>query len=128
MSTQSALAYLPAPATPPQPDQMFGQRHQHLGANPTLRRPSRLGGQALESIGHAIEYLIDNQALDLHSASGTDDRDVRDAVHLLCNASRQIFGESPAVVPIGRLGQRISLRVRSVLHLLPGRREVSPVH
>ena len=54
------------------------------------RRPTRVQGQALEALGHAIEYLIDSQMRRLDSQDWIDDGD---AIRLLSGLSRVVFNE-----------------------------------
>ena len=54
------------------------------------RRPTRTQGQALEALGHAIEYLIDNQMRRLDDQDWVDEGD---AIRLLSGLSRLVFGE-----------------------------------
>jgi hypothetical protein len=71
------------------------------------RRPTMTQGRALETLGHAIEYLVDSR-LDLEAgASNTDDK----ASQILMRLSREVFAECREVVPVRR---RIK---HSLLHL-----------
>jgi hypothetical protein len=60
------------------------------------RRTSLQQGQALEVLGHAIEYLIDSRMFFIDRPSSRADSD---AIHLLMLRSRQIFRECIEVVP-----------------------------
>jgi hypothetical protein len=60
------------------------------------RRPNRIQGQALELLGHAIEYLVDSRAV---NANGNRIEYNRDAVELLSRSSREIFDGCEVVVP-----------------------------
>ncbi len=91
------------------------------------RRPDYVHGRALESLGHAVEYLIDSRmylgaggslakrgsetARD--SKPGRDsDVDQCDAIHLLMRLSREIFLECPEVVPLwARVGRGLKRRL-----------------
>jgi hypothetical protein len=62
---------------------------------PTRRRIDRQAGQALEILGHAIEYLTDEYVHEGGSLSGRDAR--VQAVQLLMALNRQIYFECPEV-------------------------------
>jgi hypothetical protein len=69
----------------------------------SLRRP-RLWygvpqGRALETIGHAIEYLVDSRMF--MSGEPTSKADV-EAARILMQASRTVFAECAEVVPLQR--------------------------
>lgn len=61
-------------------------------------RTTRMQGQALEILGHAIEYLVDSRLVQFEQESTRADGD---AVRLLIGASREVFAESPTYVPLG---------------------------
>ena len=61
------------------------------------RRPDRSQGHALETIGHAIEYLVDSYAIESHT---TEEGSSAEAVQLLAHLSRSIFEECPVVLPL----------------------------
>lgn len=61
------------------------------------RRGSIAQGQALETLGHAVEYLVDS-ALFLRETS--DSRAHQDAVQILMRASRNVFAECPEVLSL----------------------------
>ena len=63
------------------------QTAQNLAAGRPRRRPNPEQGQALESLGHAIDYLVDEALL----AENALNADVTDAVHLLSSASRAVY-------------------------------------
>ena len=67
------------------------------------RRPNYRQGQALEALGHAVEYLIDSRLY--LGASGDQaqlscEADHREAIHLLMRLSREVFLECAQVVPL----------------------------
>jgi len=83
-----------APEPPPSPAQ-------------AVRRPSPQQGQALELLGHAIEYLVDEN---LHRGRG--EAYDSDAVQILISLNRAIFSECQVVVPFGnRLKSWINSRL-----------------
>ena len=63
------------------------------------RRASYEQGRALETLGHAVEYLVDSRLRfdDPQAAAGE-----RDAIELLIRLNRAVFSECPEVVPVGR--------------------------
>ena len=71
------------------------------------RRASREQGQALERLGHAVEYLIDSR---LFLAGNLNAEAEREAVQLLMRLSRTVFSECMEVESIwehvGRLCRR----------------------
>ena len=72
------------------------------------RRGSREQGRALETLGHAVEYLVDSQ---LFSQRDTDPRSEHEAIKLLMQASRTVFCECPEVVSLRkRVGRWLSAR------------------
>ena len=106
----SMPVFYPAPTT---------QDHQNFDSAPLLhargltRRLDKTTGRALEQIGHAIEYLLDNHAL---SATGNAQA-LDEAVAILSRASRGIFAECPVVLPrkirlVRWLQQRAGIRER----------------
>ncbi len=70
-------------------------------ARPTYvrRRGSSEQGRALETLGHAVEYLVDSRMRfnDPQAAAGE-----RDAIELLMRLNRAVFAECPEVVPLSR--------------------------
>lgn len=63
------------------------QTTQGLAVSRPRRRPTPEQGQALESLGHAIDYLVDESLLSGNSI----DPHVTEAVHLLSAASRAVY-------------------------------------
>ena len=63
------------------------------------RRGSVEQGRALESIGHAVEYLVDSR---MFSAGEYDSRDEQEAIQILMRMSRAVFAECPEVISLRR--------------------------
>lgn len=63
------------------------------------RRPSVEQGRALETLGHAIEYLVDSR---LYLVDQLATRADAEATQLLMQHSRQVFAECAEVVPVTR--------------------------
>lgn len=63
------------------------------------RRGSAEQGRALETLGHAVEYLVDSRLRfgDPQAAAGE-----RDAIEILMRLNRAVFSECPEVVPVSR--------------------------
>ncbi len=63
------------------------------------RRGSSEQGRALETLGHAVEYLVDSRMRcgNPHTAAGE-----RDAIEILMRLNRAVFSECPEIVPFGR--------------------------
>lgn len=59
------------------------------------RRPTREQGKALETLGHAVEYLIDTR---MFYADHPDSRADDEAARLLMHASREVFEECTEIV------------------------------
>ena len=62
------------------------------------RRPSPSQGRALETLGHAIEYLIDMRMRRDSDASSSADME---AEQLMMRLNREVFAECREVAPIG---------------------------
>jgi hypothetical protein len=97
---------------------------QQLGALPSRapmgpsrivrRRPDMLQGRALESLGHAIEYLIDSRMFETCEAHTPADAE---AVQILSRFSREVFATCAEIVPVHqRFKQWASERLRSNSH------------
>lgn len=56
-------------------------------------------GRALETLGHAVEYLVDSQ---LFEVGGGSNRDDHEAVQILMRLSRAVFAECPEAVSLRR--------------------------
>ena len=63
------------------------QRSQQTARPMLRRRPTPEQGRALETLGHAVEYLIDEGLL----CGETIDVGVTEALHLLSSASRALY-------------------------------------
>lgn len=67
---------------------------------PIRRRPTPQSGRALEVLGHAIEYLADEYAVDPGSKGPLGNRDPRiEAIQLLKKLNRQIYLSCEVVQP-----------------------------
>ena len=70
-------------------------------ARPTYvrRRASSEQGRALETLGHAVEYLVDSRIRfnDPLASAGE-----REAIEILMRLNRAVFSECPEVVPLSR--------------------------
>ena len=75
-------------------------RRPRVAASPRIRRrPTMLQGMALESLGHAVEYLVDSRMhLILEATTPAD----HEAVRILMRLSREVFVSCPEVVPMQR--------------------------
>jgi hypothetical protein len=71
------------------------------------RRATREQGQALERLGHAIEYLVDSR---LFMTGKLDVRAEQEAVQLLMRMSRSVFAECHEVVPVWEQVSRLCRR------------------
>ena len=63
------------------------------------RRPTQTQGQALEKLGHAVEYLVDSRMVLIHEPSTRADAE---ALDILMRLSRAVFAECEEIVPVGR--------------------------
>lgn len=63
------------------------------------RRPTMRQGVALEVLGHAVEYLVDQQR---YRIDGPARRGEDEAIRLLMRASREVFGSCVEIVPLHR--------------------------
>jgi hypothetical protein len=68
------------------------------------RRASREQGQALERLGHAVEYLIDSR---MFLTGKMNPAAEREAVQLLMRLSRSIFAECVEVVSVWEQVERL---------------------
>jgi hypothetical protein len=66
---------------------------------PVRRRGSAAQGRALETLGHAIEYLIDSQ---LWRGQDYRPKDDQEAIQILMRLSRAVFAECPEVISMRR--------------------------
>ena len=73
------------------------------------RRGSLAQGQALEILGHSVEYLMDSR---IFLRDGRAEQDEQEAIQILMRLSRTVFLECPEVVPVSRrLGRWLTERV-----------------
>jgi hypothetical protein len=72
------------------------------------RRPTPAQGRSLELLGHAIEYLIDSDLNEAHSASCAP---VSEASQLLMRLSREVFAECQEIVPFWERVRRRASRL-----------------
>lgn len=85
------------PAPTPYPERM---RNPAMRARqPERRRPGREQGEALERLGHAVEYLIDSRMF-LTQVPYTSAEE--EAVQLLMGLNRLVFESCPEIVPVRR--------------------------
>ncbi len=63
------------------------------------RRGSSEQGRALETLGHAVEYLVDSRMRFSDPQAAASERE---AVEILMRLNRTVFSECPEVVPFGR--------------------------
>jgi hypothetical protein len=75
------------------------------------RRPDRQQGQALEILGHALEYLVDSR---MYLSKEPKTRADAEAIHILSRCSREVFATCPEVVS---LRQRVKSWVSAHLGL-----------
>jgi hypothetical protein len=77
------------------------------------RRPNLPQGRALETIGHAIEYLVDSRMF--MSGEATSKADV-EATRILMQASRTVFAECAEIVPLQRQLTQWMIAIMSRFH------------
>ena len=63
------------------------------------RRANQTQGQALEKLGHAVEYLVDSRMRLIHEPSTKADAE---ALDILMRLSRCVFSECEEIVPVGQ--------------------------
>ncbi len=61
------------------------------------RRGTRAQGRALETLGHAVEYLVDTRMFHIEAFNPVDERE---AVQILMRMSREVFSECQEVVSL----------------------------
>jgi hypothetical protein len=76
------------------------------------RRGNQQQGQALEFLGHAIEYLVDSRLFTKDEREAQDDAE---AVQILMRMSRAVFAECAEVISPGRRLKRLAWKVVSRL-------------
>ena len=85
---------------------------RHARPTSVRRRGSSEQGRALETLGHAVEYLVDSRMRfnDPQAAAGE-----KDAIELLMRLNRAVFSECPEVVPFSRrIRQWFAMRLSRV--------------
>lgn len=100
---ESRVATFSTPAAKPAPPQP--EKNAYV-----RRRGSLVQGQALETLGHAVEYLVDSA---LFHRETSESRANQDAVQILMRASRAVFAECPEVLPLRRRFSRWALQLAS---------------
>ena len=75
------------------------------------RRPSQEQGRALETLGHALEYLVDSR---MFLSKDPKTRADSEAIHILSRCSREVFATCAEIVP---MRQRVKTWVVSHFHL-----------
>ncbi|MGI4758017.1 MAG: hypothetical protein ACRYGF_14340 [Janthinobacterium lividum] len=98
----SSAHVLPLPFGPFQDDE--GRRPEQK-PSPSRRRTSPEQGRALETLGHAIEYLVDSRLFDQWESPSD-----AEAVHLLMACSRSVFADCEEVCPWHQRVQRALLK------------------
>lgn len=79
------------------------------------RRITREAGRALEILGHAIEYLADEYALEMERYGSLDPTDPRlEAIRLLKLLNRKIHYSCPPLEPLGWRIRQFLLRAASI--------------
>jgi len=73
----------------------------HSATRVIRRRPTMSQGRALETLGHAIEYLVDSR---MHRDQGLSSQADGEAEQVIMRLNRAVFAECAEVVPGGRLG------------------------
>ena len=63
------------------------------------RRGSSEQGRALETLGHAVEYLVDSRMYFSDPQAAASERE---AIEILMRLNRTVFSECPEVIPFGR--------------------------
>jgi hypothetical protein len=71
-------------------------RRERSSSQATHRKPSMDQGHALESLGHAIEYVYDSR---VYRESGALSSSDVEAVQILMRLSREVFVECREVAP-----------------------------
>jgi len=83
------------------------------------RRGSILQGRALETLGHAVEYLVDSR---LFQVEDDNQRAEQEAVQILMRASRAVFAECAEVVSLRtRLRRWLQERLEQEPEVTPNR-------
>ncbi len=96
-------------AVPLGPFQDFGGDQPARRPSPERKRTTPQQGRALETLGHAIEYLVDSRLFDQWESPSD-----AAAVHLLMGCSRAVFSDCEDVHP---WHQRVQQALLKRLHL-----------
>lgn len=102
----AATQSLPLPLSP---FQHFGERRPDPRPSPARRNTTPEQGRALETLGHAIEYLVDSRLFERWESPAD-----AEAVHLLMACSRAVFAGCEEVAP---WHQRVQRALLKKLHL-----------
>jgi hypothetical protein len=97
------------PAPTPYPDRGGDRRAQR----PERRRLGREEGQALERLGHAVEYLIDSRMFLTHVPYTNAEEE---AVQILMKMNRLVFEGCPEIVTMRR---RVTDGLQRLIHGQP---------
>jgi hypothetical protein len=92
---------------------------ERLVARSARRRMGRVEGEALEKLGHAVEYLIDSRMFLTH-VPYTDAEE--EAVQILMKMNRMVFESCPEVVS---MRQRLRDRLVRLFHGKPADRRLA---
>ena len=76
---------------------------QTLPAAASRRRGTLAQGRALETLGHAVEYLVDSR---LFHSGDHNQEDEQEAVQILMRMSRAVFAECLEVISLNRRFRR----------------------
>ena len=98
----SSAHALPLPLSP---FRQFGEPEPDPRPTPSRRRNSPQQGQALETLGHAIEYLVDSRLFEQWESPAD-----AEAVHLPMACSRSVFADCEEVSPWHQRVQRALLK------------------
>lgn len=93
-----------------------GATHKSVDGRLVRRRGNMAQGHALETLGHAVEYLVDSR---MFMEDAGDPTSHREAVQILMRMSRTVFSECPEVQPVRRrmvrwLTSKVALRGQRV--------------
>ena len=87
------------------PFQQLGDREPEPRRVPERRRHTPEQGRALETLGHAIEYLVDSRLFDQWESPSD-----AEAVHLLMSCSRSVYAGCEELAPWHQRVQRSLMR------------------
>lgn len=98
MALMSSTFAIPLPMTP---FPHFGGEKPAPRPSPARKRTTPQQGKALETLGHAIEYLVDSRLFDQWQSPAD-----AEAVHMLMGCSRAVFADCDEVCPWHQRVQR----------------------